>query len=168
MPSSATPTGLQPSSERPQYQTSRNQGEPPSQLDHSPPSPPTQSLEKHRKADVAPRTLAARLTKFTFYLPPSTSSAALSPTDPPIQEIRRELPRTVGIYKLKGLVGKMFGLRPMSLRLVWETDEWDPVPSMDDDDDDWGVSDDEEDEVSPSYSCLSFNLVLFLYGRLQA
>lgn len=142
---------LQPSSERPQYQTSRNQGEPSFQLDHSPPSSTTYSL-KARKADIdPPRTLAARLTRFTFYLPPSTLSAVLPPpldTDPSIKEIQRELPRTVGIYKLKGLVGKMFGLRPMSLRLVWETDEWDPVPGLDDDDD-WGVSDEEEDEVSP-------------------
>ncbi|KAG7006703.1 cytosolic fe-S cluster assembly factor NAR1 [Physcia stellaris] len=88
-----------------------------------------------------PGTLAARLTKFTFYLPPSTLPATLD-TNSSVKEIQRELPRTVGIYKLKGLVGKMFGLRPMGLRLVWETDEWDPVPGLDDDDD-WGVSDEE-------------------------
>ena len=115
---------------------------------HSPPSSAPYS-SKARKADIdPPRTLAARLTRFTFYLPPSTSSAAAQPTldtAPSIKEIQRELPRTVGIYKLKGLVGKMFGLRPMGLRLVWETDEWDPVPGLEDDDN-WGVSDEEEDE----------------------
>jgi hypothetical protein len=34
----------------------------------------------------------------------------------------------------------MFGVRPLGTRLVWESDEWDPVGRRDDDDDD----DDEE------------------------
>ncbi|KAL8784633.1 MAG: hypothetical protein Q9195_008962 [Heterodermia aff. obscurata] len=84
-----------------------------------PPSP-TSDLPK-------PGTLAARLTTFTFYHP-------LRPSFPRIQ---KRLPRTLGIYALKGLVGRLFALRPMSLRLVWETGEWDPVPgSLDDEDED--------------------------------
>ena len=53
--------------------------------------------------------------------------------------IRRKLPRTLGIYALKGLVGKMFNLQPMSLKLIWETGELDPPPSgHNEDDEEWG------------------------------
>lgn len=61
----------------------------------------------------------------------------------------------------------MFGLRPMGLRLVWETDEWDPVPSLNDDDDNWGVSDEEEDAVSPLFQFPSLPL-LRLHGPIDS
>ena len=61
-------------------------------------------------------------------------------------KIEKRLPRTVGIYALKGIVGRLFNLRPMALRLVWETGEWDPIPGLDDDD--WGVSDSDDENVS--------------------
>ena len=56
------------------------------------------------------------------------------------RKIQKRLPRTVGIYALKGIVGRLFNLRPMALRLVWETGEWDPIPGLHDEDDDWDLS----------------------------
>lgn len=49
----------------------------------------------------------------------------------------------MGIYALKGIVGRLFDLRPMGLRLVWETGEWDPVPGLGGGD--WGGSEDEDE-----------------------
>lgn len=108
----------------------------------------------NENTDPTFRTLAARLTKFTFYTPcsnqgmPSTSTSN-NGLGSSISEIKREIPRTIGIYTLKGIVGRMFNLRPMSLKLVWETGEWDPVPGLADDDS-WSASDDEstDDGVS--------------------
>ncbi|KAI4118030.1 MAG: hypothetical protein LQ345_001830 [Seirophora villosa] len=36
------------------------------------------------------------------------------------------LPTTLSVYALKGVVGRLYGLQPMTLRLVLETREWDP------------------------------------------
>jgi len=40
------------------------------------------------------------------------------------------------VYALKGIIGRLFGLKPMSLKLIWETGEWDPVAGADDRDED--------------------------------
>ncbi|KAK0104706.1 hypothetical protein ONS95_004979 [Cadophora gregata] len=71
---------------------------------------------------INPNLLEARLIRFKFYMPPNSRPGQ---TD----EIRlqRELPMSFDVYRVKGLVGKMFIIRPMSLRLIWETEEWDPV-----------------------------------------
>ena len=36
-----------------------------------------------------------------------------------------ELPRSLSVYSVQGVVGKHFGLQPWKLRLTWETGEWD-------------------------------------------
>jgi tubulin-specific chaperone E len=53
----------------------------------------------------------------------------------------REIPKGVDVYRLKGIVGRMFGVRPLRTRLVWESNEWDPVGGSED-----GYDEDEEDE----------------------
>lgn len=76
-----------------------------------------------------PGSVAARLITFTLYRPSSD----------PAQEARETvvtLPRTIGVYALKGIVGRLFGLKPMSLTLIWETGEWDPIAGADDRDED--------------------------------
>ncbi len=55
------------------------------------------------------------------------------------------IPKSFDIYAVKGFVGKLFGVPPLKLRLVWETGEWDPVANFDRD---AGDSSDEE-EVEP-------------------
>lgn len=57
-----------------------------------------------------------------------------------------KIPKSFDIYAVKGIVGKMFGLAPLKLRLVWETGEWDPVAGYDEKDGDDG-SDDEDDAL---------------------
>lgn len=93
---------------------------------------------------INPDFLEARLIKFTLYLPPNT----LPEQDEAITKVQ-EIPKRFDIYRVKGIVGRLFGLRPLGLRLVWETGEWDPVAGYEDevegeDDED---SEDEEREV---------------------
>ncbi|KAI5283527.1 hypothetical protein KEM52_003327, partial [Ascosphaera acerosa] len=63
---------------------------------------------------VDSRSLAARLVDVTFYLPGGAS-------------VRRETPRTTDVYAVKALVARALGLPPLGFRLVWVTEEWDPV-----------------------------------------
>lgn len=58
-----------------------------------------------------------------------------------IVEKKQDIPRTIDIYRLKGIVGRLFGIRPMRCRLIWETGEWDPVKS---EEDGWSCSEEEE------------------------
>ncbi len=58
----------------------------------------------------------------------------------PIIEKKKLIPRTVDVYRLKGIVGHLFNIRPMSVKLIWETEEWDPVGEGDGG---WSVSEDE-------------------------
>ncbi len=53
----------------------------------------------------------------------------------------REIPKGFDVYRVKGIVGRLFKLKPMCLRLIWETGEWDPVAGYEDELDD--PSDDE-------------------------
>lgn len=69
-------------------------------------------------------------------------------TETVIEKAQR-IPRTVTAYQLKSIVGRLFALPPAHLRLVWETEEWDPVGRKlaVDDDERWSVSSDEEEEA---------------------
>ncbi|KAI1856968.1 hypothetical protein JX265_008667 [Neoarthrinium moseri] len=56
------------------------------------------------------------------------------------------IPKSFDIYRVKGIAGKLFAQDPLSLRLIWETGEWDPVAGFDDEVED---SSDEEDLREP-------------------
>lgn len=90
--------------------------------------------------EIDPNILEARLIKFTFYIPASADPASQNTDQPPFEEVI-EIPKTFDTYRVKGIVGKRFRLRPMKLRLVWETEDFDPVAGFDDAD-----FDDEEEE----------------------
>ncbi|KAK4194648.1 HotDog domain-containing protein [Triangularia verruculosa] len=73
------------------------------------------------------------------------------------KEVTKEVkvPKSFDIYAVKGIAGRMFGLRPWEVGLVWETGEWDPVgrfgildgeESEDEDDDDMGEVEEGEGE----------------------
>jgi len=47
-----------------------------------------------------------------------------------------EIPKGVDVYRLKGIVGRLFDLNPLRIKLVWETGEWDPIPGHYPEDDD--------------------------------
>jgi tubulin-specific chaperone E len=91
---------------------------------------------------VNPDFLEARLIKFNFYLPPGTTDEQDSKVT-----ITQEIPKGFDIYQVKGIVGRLLGLRPLSLRLVWETGEWDPVAGYEDQEED----SDEEDETEDTH-----------------
>lgn len=74
--------------------------------------------------------------------PPEASSAS-------IQEKSTPIPRTTSCYALQGIVGRLFSLPPpftTTIRLFYETNEWDPVAGTDGDDDGWSVSEDDDDD----------------------
>lgn len=58
-----------------------------------------------------------------------------------------EIPRSLDMYAVKGIAGRLFGLSPMGLSLVWETGEWDPVAGFDDES---GEGSGAEDEAARS------------------
>lgn len=106
------------------------------------------------EAESEAGTLEARLVLFTFYIRSSSSSDPSSSPGKTVaaaeSEHRQELliPRTVNVYRLKGIVGRAFGIRPMGCRLVWETGEWDPMsgPEIDGHDDgEWSCDGSEEE-----------------------
>lgn len=111
-------------------------------------------------------TLAARVTEFVFHMSKQDLQTARkharsidghsSAKDDPETSIdddlltiekKKPIPRTIDVYRLKGIVGQLFDIRPMSMKLIWETEEWDPVGE---EDGGWSVSEDESDEESRS------------------
>lgn len=85
-----------------------------------------------------PGFLEARLIKFTFYLQLASSDGQAEKIT-----LSKEIPKSFDVYRVKGIVGKMFGLSPLCLRLIWETGEWDPVAGYEEEED---SSDDDEEE----------------------
>lgn len=85
-----------------------------------------------RRRETNPNFLEARLIGVEFYTagPQRVVKAA-------------RIPRAFDIYAVKGIAGKLFGLSPLKMRLVWETGEWDPVAGFDED----GGDSSEEEEL---------------------
>ena len=111
-------------------------------------------LSKPKPTTQNERTLAARMTVFTFYMTQADLRTAqtragahtqdLTTTDSSAQIVERckFIPRAVNIYRLKGIVGRLFSIRPMYCKLIWETGEWDPIAGGIDDG--WSVSEDDD------------------------
>ncbi|KAI1368660.1 Thioesterase/thiol ester dehydrase-isomerase [Xylaria arbuscula] len=105
----------------------------------------------NRRKEVNPAFLEARLVSVQFVLfhPPEGQRR-----DAIIVQRATRIPKSFDIYAVKGIAGKLFGIKPLSIRLVWETGEWDPVAGFDDEvedssDDDDGDDDEEEEEELP-------------------
>ena len=96
------------------------------------------------RAAVNPRSVAARLVRFAFRLAVSSEEdtpAGETPGDQVTKLI--EIPRTFDIYQTKAIVTRLFDLPPYESKLVWETDELDPVSKEKvDDEDGWDSEDD--------------------------
>ncbi|KAH8652793.1 hypothetical protein BGZ60DRAFT_473540 [Tricladium varicosporioides] len=84
------------------------------------------------KDAINPDSLEARMITFTFYKPPSISTQ-----DGKEETIThtRQIPKSFDIYRVKGLVGRMFGIPPLDIRLMWETGQWDPVGGYEENED---------------------------------
>lgn len=80
--------------------------------------------------------LEAHLIRFTFYMQPGTNDEQAKKIT-----FSKEIPKSFDVYRVKGIVGKNFGISPLDLRLIWETGEWDPVAGYEEEEDS-----DEEDE----------------------
>ncbi|KAK4193513.1 HotDog domain-containing protein [Podospora australis] len=92
-----------------------------------------------RQKELNPTFLEARLITVKFhYESDAEGAAAVKKTI--------QIPKSFDIYDVKAVAGKLFGLRPLKLKLVWETGEWDPVAGFDEDGD---SSDEEELDVEP-------------------
>ncbi|KAI0148132.1 RNI-like protein [Hypoxylon sp. NC0597] len=92
----------------------------------------------NRRKEINPAFLEARLVTVHFTFHP------VSEGDAEIVERTTKIPKSFDIYAVKGIAGKLFGARPLGLRLIWETGEWDPVAGFDDEVED--SSDEEEEE----------------------
>lgn len=118
-----------------------------------------------RRKEVNPAFIEARLITVHLSFPYSSSSSlGQLPEDEGSSQRTVQLPRGLDVYAVKGIVAKIFGssvatttasemakdrkmVRPLDLRLVWETGEWDPVADFDQEDvDDSG---DDDDRVDP-------------------
>lgn len=86
-----------------------------------------------------PRSLAARVVSFTFYIPPTVEGA--SP-----RQAFAQVPKTFDSYRIKAMVAKLLDLQPLQFKLIWESEEWDPVKEGEETvaDNEWD-SDDEQD-----------------------
>ena len=83
-----------------------------------------------RRQDVNPAFLEARLIKVNFHARDGAKKTT-------------RIPKSTDIYAVKGIAGRLFGMQPLKMSLVWETGEWDPVAGIYDRD---GDSSDEEAE----------------------
>lgn len=108
-------------------------------------------------ATVNPRSLGARLVTFTFYLKsqPWSPPDSLSPNDVPgaqdssTNEFTKEIPRSLDVYRIKAIVSRHFSLPALRFKLIWETDEWDPVEQGAAEDDEWDSEEEEYEKDQP-------------------
>ncbi|KAF2793341.1 RNI-like protein [Melanomma pulvis-pyrius CBS 109.77] len=101
-------------------------------------------------SSVNPNSLAARLIRFTFYLGESAKRALaqIGSDGKDAEKFEAEIPMSFTAYSLLGVVGKRFGIKPMSCRLVCETGDWMPAPRTDDMAEEyWDSEDSGEEEV---------------------
>lgn len=107
--------------------------------------PPTISRKGVRSHDIS-NTVEGRLIIFTFkYMKVHNEKKS-------ILTICKEIPKSIDVYRVKGLVGKLFGISVLNLRLIWETGEWDPVAGyefsdMENSDDDDDITKTENDRL---------------------
>jgi hypothetical protein len=104
--------------------------------------------EKYDKPDIVrtgpeainPDFLEARLINFTFHMPPNTL-----PDQKDAIERKKEIPKGFDIYRVKGIVGRLFDVKPLYIRLIWETGEFDPVAGYEEGEHE--SSDDEDNDM---------------------
>ncbi|PYI35467.1 RNI-like protein [Aspergillus indologenus CBS 114.80] len=91
---------------------------------------------------VNPRSVAARLVKFVFCLRRTEGGGSEGKPEEVVRT--REIPRSFDTYQVKAIAGRLFGLPAYGLRLVWETDELDPVSREKLEDEEWDIEAEDE------------------------
>lgn len=90
---------------------------------------------------VNPRSVAARLVRMVFRLPSIKTEQNHQDTVKV-----KEIPRSYDTYQVKAIVSRLFKLTPFEFRLIWETDELDPVSKENlDIEDEWDSEDEGQD-----------------------
>ncbi|KAL4908324.1 hypothetical protein BDW74DRAFT_147252 [Aspergillus multicolor] len=85
---------------------------------------------------VNPRSVAARLVRIVFRLSQDNAETVKV----------KEIPQSYDTYQVKAIVSRLFGITPFEFRLIWETDELDPVSKENMDiEDEWDSEAEEED-----------------------
>lgn len=115
-------------------------------------------VERQRDDGVDPNSLAARLVECRFYFR-SGSDQSLPTRDSPYVV---ELPKSLSIYAVLGLVGKQFNLLPMRLRLTWESGEKErlkPPPHTWNGVQEWDSSDEEADDMGGGWQDREVELI---------
>lgn len=102
------------------------------------------TIVRRTAGTINPGFLEAHLIKFTFYLQSASNDRQAEKTT-----LSKEIPKSFDVYRVKGIVGKVFGIPPLSLRLIWETGEWDPVAGYEEEEDSSDDEDEEEKIVDP-------------------
>ncbi|PWY95042.1 putative tubulin-specific chaperone [Aspergillus sclerotioniger CBS 115572] len=108
--------------------------------------PVIRRVESGPGAAVNPRSVAARLVKLVFHLSQTgIVQGENTGTSGSTQEAVKikEVPRSFDTYQLKAIVSRLFGLPPYGFKLIWETDELDPVSKEKMEDDEGWDSEDE-------------------------
>ncbi|EFE40593.1 tubulin-specific chaperone, putative [Trichophyton verrucosum HKI 0517] len=104
--------------------------------------PEIQRTEKDEESrDIDPRSLAAQLIKFRFHLADSSKGEGKADT----HVFEKEIPKSFDVYLIKAIVARHFSLPALRFKLIWESDEWDPVEKGTAEEDEWD-SEDEDDE----------------------
>ncbi|KAL4742495.1 hypothetical protein BDV11DRAFT_12320 [Aspergillus similis] len=104
--------------------------------------PHIQRASKATGSEAAPnpRSVAARLVRMVF----RSTQVERASNRREIVKVK-EIPRSYDTYQVKAIVARLFGITPFDFRLIWETDELDPVSKENMNiEDDWD-SEDEED-----------------------
>jgi hypothetical protein len=92
-----------------------------------------------------PPTKSTNPTQTSKETKPPTSPKPKTPTSTPkLLQKTKLIPRTIDIYRLKGIVSTLFSIPFLSFKLIWETDEFDPAAG--EEEGGWSVSEDESDE----------------------
>ncbi|KAK4156918.1 HotDog domain-containing protein [Chaetomidium leptoderma] len=99
-----------------------------------------------RRGEVDPNFLEARLVSVEFWLVSEGDGDGDGKGGGEKRVV--QVPKSFDIYAVKGVVGKVFGLSPLKVRLVWETGEWDPVGGFDEAD---GDSEEEEEDLEAEW-----------------
>ena len=103
------------------------------------------------------------MTAFTFYMDnadlqiaqkharsiaghPAPDHPIIPTTTTGITEKRKLIPTSISTTRLKGIVAHLFNVRPLSIKLIWESEEWDPVLLAEEEEErGWSVSEDEDE-----------------------
>lgn len=105
-------------------------------------------IKRSGERQINPNSLAAQLIKFRFRLHDSGVSRLSKDNKSLGVNYDVELPNSLSIYSVQGIVGKHFGLQPWKLRLVWETGEWDfsTLEKQREGDEEWDSEDEDQQE----------------------